>query len=747
MNVFPEQVRPTRALVAARLLVSACVLAALVGLILLFNQEKVKAAEPGVQRPSFVVIQTDDQTLEQLYAAIDPEGVPIEAMPNTLALIGERGATFNRYYTPYSLCTPSRVSLLTGRYAHNNNVRGNVEPNGGYRGFVSHGAYSQNLATWLQGAGYRTIHVGKFLNGYGEPPYGNDREEPPGWSSWNTVLNSDSDHYFYGYSLNDNGSVDGPFGDSGSWVTREYGEVDDYGCPTAPANGKPCYYLTDVLSRIATEQLGGTSPEQPFYLQLDYTAPHGDFRRPAGPQPATRDYGTFAGAPLPHKPSEGLNEGNVNDKPRFIREAPFLSAQEKHTYRVYYEKGLESLRSVDYGVKQIFEELGFLHRLRNTYVIFTSDNGFFYGEHRLTGGKFLAYEPSTHLPFLIRGPGIKPGNVSDELTSTIDVAPTLLELAGVTPTKSLDGRSLAPFAKDPGLRTRRPLLFESFVQTNDVEQNGGGGETTYNPQPATSSRVRPGAAAAATAARVNPKAHASIVAPPKNYEGIRPRPLQVHRVAGRRERALRHRQGPLRAQQQSPRQELRADPQLPPRRTRTTRELRRQGLLAGRRKAAADQPAAAQGQAGKGKGTAPTATRTRKARRRTRTARSRKEAARSRTRTAGSRKETAGRTTEAARRRSAQTQAEARETRQIAEGPRARGIPRPTKCRSNETGTLSIRSFEGYPLPRAPRKGPTRSCSSKGDEQLLLTEGGTATRSWRSGRRSRPRPLRRRRVT
>jgi N-acetylglucosamine-6-sulfatase len=520
MNAFPEQRRPTRALAAVRLLVSACVLAALVGLILLFNEERARAAEPGVQRPSFVVIQTDDETLDQLYAAIEPEGVPIQAMPNTLALIGERGATFDRYYTPYSLCTPSRVSLLTGRYAHNNNVRGNVEPNGGYRGFVNHGAYSQNLATWLQGAGYRTIHVGKFLNGYGEPPYGNDTEEPPGWSAWHTVLNSDSDHYFYGYSLNDNGTVDGPFGDSGSWVTREYGEVDDYGCPTAPTNGKPCFYLTDVLSRIATEELGGTSPEQPFYLQLDYTAPHGDFRKPAGPQPATRDYDTFAGAPLPHGPSEGLNEGNVNDKPRFIREAPFISAQEKHTYRVYYEKGLESLRSVDYGVKQIFEELGFLHRLRNTYVIFTSDNGFFYGEHRLTGGKFLAYEPSTHLPFLIRGPGIKPGNVTGELASTIDIAPTLLELAGVTPTKSLDGRSLLPYAKDPSLRTRRPLLFESFVQTNDVEQNGGagGGETTYSSSATASSPAR---AATASATAADPKAHASILAPPKNYEGIR----------------------------------------------------------------------------------------------------------------------------------------------------------------------------------------------------------------------------------
>ncbi len=526
MNAFSEQSRSTRAPAAVRLAIGACVLAALIGLILLLDGERARAAEPVTQRPSFVVIQTDDQTLDQLYAAIEPEGVPIQAMPNTLALIGERGVTFNRYYTPYSLCAPSRVSLLTGRYAHNNNVRGNVQPNGGYSGLVSHGAYTHNLATWLQGGGYRTIHVGKFLNGYGERPYSTPTEEPPGWSSWHTVLNSDSDHYFYGYELNDNGTVDGPFGDSGSWDTREYGEVDDYGCPTAPLNGKPCYYETDVLSRIASEELVTTPAEQPFYLQLDYTAPHGDFRKPAGPQPATRDYDTFAGAPLPHGKSEGLNEANVNDKPRFIREAPYLSPQEIRTYRIYYEKGLESLRSVDAGVKQIFDTLGYLHRLKNTYVIFTSDNGFFYGEHRLTGGKFLAYEPSTHLPFMMRGPGIKPGTQTGELASTIDVAPTILELAGVTPDRTVDGRSLMPYARDTSLRSRRPLLFESFVQTNDVEQNGGGETPVYTPgtAAATASTAKAGASASggpASASAANPAAHASIVAPPKNYEGIR----------------------------------------------------------------------------------------------------------------------------------------------------------------------------------------------------------------------------------
>jgi N-acetylglucosamine-6-sulfatase len=512
MQMLARHSSRSRARASARLAVAASLLLMLAGLVLA-NAQSAGAARASAfppEHPSFVVIQTDDQTLDQLYTVFNAGGVEIPTMPNTLSLIAGRGITFNRYYVSYPLCCPSRVSLLTGRYAHNHNVRGNVQPNGGYSGFKSRGAFTHNLATWLQGAGYRTIHIGKFLNGYGDEPYDTGLDVPPGWSAWHTVENADTHHYYYGYTLNDNGSIDGPFGDSGSWDTREYGERDYFGCPTSTIEGKPCLYETDVLSRIAYEELSGTPPEQPFYLQLDYTAPHGDFRRPAGPEPAPRDYTLFDGAPYPHSRSQGFNEGNVNDKPRFIREAPYLSLEEIHTYRVYYQKALASLRAIDDGVKTVIDTLGGLHRLNNTYIIFTSDNGFFYGEHRLTGGKFLAYEPATHLPFLMRGPGIKPGTSTGELAANIDIAPTILELAGVTPDKSVDGQSLVPFFRDPSLRTRRPILFESFVETNDVEANG---EPTAQ---RVVKELKPRRRHAS-----GPGAQASIVAPPKDYEGIR----------------------------------------------------------------------------------------------------------------------------------------------------------------------------------------------------------------------------------
>ena len=511
----------------ARLAAAITVLALALGLVIATSEEARAAAAKAseLQKPSFVVIQTDDETMEELYDGVRMlNGAEEFAMPNTLQMLGEKGVTFNRYYTPYSLCAPSRISLLTGRYAHNDHVQGNVPPNGGWTGFQARQAYSHNLATWLQGAGYRTIHIGKILNGYGDAPYSPGTEEPPGWSSWHTILNSDTNHYAYGYLLNNNGVVEGPYGDSGSWETREYGEIDDAGCPYAPLNGKPCYFETDKFNQLAVEELAATSPEQPFYMQVDYTSPHGDFRKPAGPQPASRDIGRFAGAPLPDSRAEGFNEGNVNDKPRFIREAPYLSATEIHTYRVYYQNCLASLISVDEGVKQILDELGGLHRLQNTYVIFTSDNGFFFGQHRLVGGKFLAYEPSTHLPLIIRGPGIKPDTASGQLVSTIDIAPTILELAEVTPDKPVDGTSLMPYAREPSLRTRRPLLFESFVETNDVEQDGNAAPvetTTAERAAAGRTQGRLGLPGDKAPAGGDPPAHASVVAPPKNYYGIR----------------------------------------------------------------------------------------------------------------------------------------------------------------------------------------------------------------------------------
>jgi arylsulfatase A-like enzyme len=243
-----------------------------------------RPGEAAAAQPNVVLIQTDDQTLQQLYAR-DAEGNPI--MPNVLSEIAGRGVAFDRYYVTYPICCPSRTSLLTGLYVHNHGVLINRPPYG-YPAFKRSPSFTDNLATWLQGAGYRTIHVGKFLNFYGEA---DPTEIPPGWSDWETIIGEEEDRRYYGETYNINGSLVGPLG---SWDETT---VDSPTCRIAyPDTFDGCNYSTDVDSALAVDAIRRSSEsQQPFYLQVDYTAPHVDLIGPGGPAVATRDEGSAAG--------------------------------------------------------------------------------------------------------------------------------------------------------------------------------------------------------------------------------------------------------------------------------------------------------------------------------------------------------------------------------------------------------------------------------------------------------------------
>src|ERR1700760_9356 len=159
MNMRDPHTQSRRRGAVAQFVAALTVLALILGLVQATSEEasaaRAKGSEVEGQNPSFVVIQTDDETMEELYDGVRMlSGAEEYAMPNTLQLLGEKGVTFSRYYTPYSLCAPSRVSLLTGRYAHNNNVRGNVPPNGGWTGFQSRPPHSHKPPTWLGGGRY-----------------------------------------------------------------------------------------------------------------------------------------------------------------------------------------------------------------------------------------------------------------------------------------------------------------------------------------------------------------------------------------------------------------------------------------------------------------------------------------------------------------------------------------------------------------------------------------------------------------
>ena len=448
--------RPSGRLLAATLLsAGACASALALG-----GNGAIAASAATPPRPNVIVIQTDDQDMSEMYQTfINPQGRQVPVMRKTLRLLGHDGVTFANYYVSDSLCGPSRATYLTGDYAHNTGVEGNsleTASGGGYPVFIRSQAGQHNLAIWLQQAGYRTIHIGKFLNQYGEPPYSSPTEEPPGWTDWETLNNESSTHHFYGYTLDDNGVVQGPFGNI------NYDPREPVTCPQyAPPGSGGCTYQTDVLTQRAQEQIDtSTQLDQPFYLALDYIAPHGDYHPPSGPEPSPRYYNSLASVKVPRRPN--FDEANVSDKPSYIRDLPLLNPSELHSIKVEYQKELESLRSVDDGVQRIIDTLKSDGQLNNTYIFFTSDNGYFEGEHRIKRSKFLPYESSTHLPLLVRGPGLKPGTTSDALVANVDLAPTILQITGAHADRPLDGFSMLPYAKHPAKRSQQAVLLESF---------------------------------------------------------------------------------------------------------------------------------------------------------------------------------------------------------------------------------------------------------------------------------------------
>jgi N-acetylglucosamine-6-sulfatase len=376
-------------------------------------------------RPNVVVIETDDQTAES-----------VRVMTNVNSLIGTQGTTFENSFVNYSLCCPSRATFLTGQYMHNHGVTSNSGPTGGSQRFLElHG--TDNLAVWLQKAGYYTGMVGKYLNGYE-----NDPLVPPGWSEWHATA-APNWLEVYDYAINDNGKFTG------------YGE-------------DPTDYKTDVLSRRAVGFVQRRAPStQPFFLWLTYVAPHvgGPYDDPNPPtdcwaaaKPAPRHADAFDTEPLPKTPN--FNEADVSDKPEAIRDRPLLSSGSITNIQRKYRCALESLLAVDDGVKKVVQALVANGELNNTLLIYTSDNGFFYGEHRIPEGKQHIYEESIRVPLLMRGPGIPQGQRVNDLAINADLAPTILDAASATPGLVMDGRSLIPVAQNPGIERGRQLLIE-----------------------------------------------------------------------------------------------------------------------------------------------------------------------------------------------------------------------------------------------------------------------------------------------
>ena len=376
-------------------------------------------------RPNIIVVMTDDQTAEEL-----------AAMPTTNELIAGKGVTFERAFVSYPVCCPSRATYLTGQYAHNHGVMGLYPPTGGYGRLDK----ANTLPVWLRRAGYYTSHIGKFLNGYGDQQ---PADVPPGWDDWHATVDY-STYRMWGYTLNDNGRF------------RTYG---------SPFEEQAALYQTHVLADKALAVIDERSGRGPFFLSLNFLAPHHEDRRiqrRSGRivRPAPGDEDVFASRPL--SLPVGFNERDMSDKPNFLRRRALpLTPADIARIRKDALSRRDSLLAVDRGVARIVSALRAHGQLDNTYILFTSDNGYMQGQHRVRSGKMLPYDPSSRVPLLIRGPGIPAGGTSGELVANIDLAPSLLQIARAWPSVRVDGRSLLPFARNPRRRSRRAILHET----------------------------------------------------------------------------------------------------------------------------------------------------------------------------------------------------------------------------------------------------------------------------------------------
>ncbi|REE97626.1 sulfatase family protein [Thermomonospora umbrina] len=411
-------------------------------------------ASHAATRPNIVVIMTDDHSENDATAG----GTWLDHLPKTKRLLADQGTTFVNSYATYSWCCPSRATLLTGQYPHNHGVLSNSLPDGGYPKLRG----GQTLPVWLKNAGYRTAHIGKYLNGYmagvetqAEVDAHPQRHIPPGWTDWWGAPGWGT-YKMWGHWLNANG------------VLMPYGQQDG-----DPQSKDPVNYQPDVYARIATRFLDQHAPSAaPFMLSIAPASPHGeiDVKRGDGttiwyPRPAPRHVGRYATAELPRDPN--FNEADVSDKPRHIRELnggqPISEATVNDRMTVRYRNRLEALLAIDDLVEQVVNRLAALGELDDTLIVFASDNGFLQGAHRVVGDKIHPYEDSIRVPLVMRGPGMAANRRFTEPVANIDLAPTILDAANVTAGIPMDGHSLFQTATLPD---PRGVLVETGPRTD-----------------------------------------------------------------------------------------------------------------------------------------------------------------------------------------------------------------------------------------------------------------------------------------
>ncbi|KAF1947425.1 arylsulfatase precursor [Clathrospora elynae] len=360
-------------------------------------------------KPNFIFIMTDDQDLHLN---------SIDYQQSVQKHFAQEGTWFKKHFCTVSLCCPSRVSLLTGKAAHNTNVTDVAAPYGGYPRFIEEGFNNDYLPVWLQDAGYNTYYTGKMMNGHSITTYDNPRIN--GWNGSDFLIDPGT-YIFYN-----------------STMTRNH----------EPYRNLPGEYSTDVVAATAVGFLDDAiaASDRPFFLGVAPIAPHSETittPKPARfepPVPAKRHEHLFSNVTIPRTPNFNPDTPGTASYFKTIRQ---LNQSEIDYNDNWYRRRLQSLQSVDELIDSIIDRLSDNPEvLNNTYLIYTSDNGYHIGQHRLPPGKSCGIEEDVNIPFFIRGPGIAKNAIQTIPSSHTDIVPTLFHLAGMPLREDFDGEPI-----------------------------------------------------------------------------------------------------------------------------------------------------------------------------------------------------------------------------------------------------------------------------------------------------------------
>ncbi|KAJ3573266.1 hypothetical protein NPX13_g4767 [Xylaria arbuscula] len=363
------------------------------------------------KRPNIVFILSDDQDLEM---------GSIDYMPLLGKYLRAKGTTYEKHYCTTALCCPARASILTGKMAHNHNVTDVVMPFGGYTKVVKEGINDDYLPLWLHEAGWDTYYVGKLWNSHSIDNYNNPRAR--GWNGSDFLL----DPYMYDYY--------------NPTFVRNYEE------PIHHENE----YSTDLVSEKALAFLDDASKNaRPFFLGVAPTAPHSTTEYvtvngttktvTSAPKPAERHENLFEEVAVPRTPHFNPE---IPSGVYWVRDLPKLNQTHIDANDLFYRQRLRSLQAVDEMIEAIVLKLEEHNMLDHTYIMFTSDNGFHVGQHRLEPGKFCPFEEDVHIPLYIRGPGVPEGQQAPIVTTHTDLVPTFLSIVGAPMREDLDGEAI-----------------------------------------------------------------------------------------------------------------------------------------------------------------------------------------------------------------------------------------------------------------------------------------------------------------